>query len=58
MMILETVTFLPEMKGKDPVKNLKAHPGVVKKLVRHQRIPAQMALFNIGMKNHHLKCCF
>lgn len=49
MMILEAVTFIPEMKGKDPVKNLKAHPDVVKKLVRHQRIPAQMALFNISI---------
>lgn len=49
MMILEAVTLIPEMKGKDLVKNLKARPEVVKKLVRHQSIPAQMALFNISI---------
>jgi predicted nucleic acid-binding protein len=49
MMILEAVTILPEMKGKDLVKYLKAHPDVVKKLVKHQSIPTKIALFNISI---------
>ena len=47
MMIVEAATILTDIKAKDLVKYLKAHPDIVKKLVSHQSIPEKIASFNL-----------
>ena len=49
MMIVEAASILPEVKVKDLVRYLKAHPDTIKKLVNHQGIPTKMALFNLNV---------
>ncbi|HHT9125795.1 MAG TPA: type II toxin-antitoxin system VapC family toxin [Candidatus Brocadiia bacterium] len=47
MMIVEAATILPDIKIKELVKYLKAHPNIVKKLVSHQCIPEKVASFDL-----------
>ncbi|MCK4390796.1 MAG: PIN domain-containing protein [Desulfobacterales bacterium] len=47
MMIAEAATILPDIKAKDLVQYLKAHPDIVKELVSHQSIPEKIASFNL-----------
>ena len=47
MMIMEAATILVGIKAKDFVNYLKAHPDIVKKLVKHHRIPERIASFNL-----------
>jgi len=47
MMIVEAATVLTDIKAKDLVKYLKAHPDIVKKLVSHQSVPEKIASFNL-----------
>jgi len=47
MMIIEASNILKEIKSKDIVKYLKAHPDIVKKLVEHHSIPEKIVLFNL-----------
>lgn len=47
MMIIEAATIIRDIKSNDLVKHLKAHPGIVKKLVDHHSIPEKIALFNL-----------
>jgi predicted nucleic acid-binding protein len=49
MMIVEAASILPEIKVKDLVRYLKAHPDTIKKLVNHQSIPAKIGLFNLNV---------
>lgn len=49
MMIVEAATILPDIKIRDLVKYLKAHPDIIKKLVIHQSIPEKIASFNLEM---------
>jgi len=47
MMIIEASNILKEIKSKDIVKYLKAHPDIVKKLAEHHSIPENIVLFNL-----------
>ena len=49
MMIMEAAIVFQEIKAKDLVKYLKAHPEEVKKLINHQGIPSKIASFNMKM---------
>ena len=47
LMIMEAATNIRDIKSKDLVKHLKAHPGIVKKLIDHHSIPEKIASFNL-----------
>ena len=47
LMIMDAATNIRDIKSKDLVKYLKAHPGIVKKLVDHHSIPEKIASFNL-----------
>jgi len=55
MMIIEASNILREIKSKDIVKYLKAHPDIVKKLVKHHSIPEKIASFNLEIGSHDIR---
>jgi len=55
MMIVEAASILPEIKVKDLVRYLKAHPDIVKKLATHENIPTRIALFNLDVLSPNLE---
>lgn len=47
LMIEEAKLHLPDIKPKDIVSYLKAHPEIIKKLTIHQTIPSKITMLNI-----------
>jgi len=47
MMIVEAATILPDIRAKDLVKYLKAHPDIVRKLISHWSVPEKIASFDL-----------
>jgi predicted nucleic acid-binding protein len=55
MMIIEALSLHPEIKAKDVVKYLKAHPEEVKKLINHQGIPSRIGSFNVKIMSFDIE---